>query len=1604
MSAHEPMEYGKTYDAYWQRSDRVGERSGDLNKVAEWLMATCGIGMTLDVGSGEGFLVGELLRKGIDAYGLDVSEVVVARSNEKWPGRFQKGSVLSLPYEDETFQTVVSTDCMEHLAPVDVLTALREMYRVSSRFVFLQLATTQDRDKHWHLTVEGRAWWESRCFEVGFRKHPSYYRVNSYESLNKDDWQIFVLLEKLPSAAVKRYPISALDEHRLLHMDMLRETGRRGDAHCIRYYMAAQYIRPGDTVLDVACGLGYGSHILFQNSLAKSVLGVDNSDRGIEYAEVNYGLEDAVQFRVGDAQDLSFLPDNSVDFITGFETIEHVPDPKKYLGELQRVLRPSGRLMICAPNDWTDETGKDPNPHHLHVYTWKRLIEECRDLFLLEKGFSQVAGGAMKHTHSPRKWAEVSLHTIPDSESEWAVLLCMNDPLGGKVIPYQETVWKIPESSDFHVAAFARDYDNPWLVKGMVAIGMRNQSTDNLQSIQKRVLEVSDPQSVDYGAALCGLVYSVLAESHITETEYGSLLKRIKAYATILTPAPHQLRWQVSLLFAGAELARKRGDFKDAVALYAACAEKDVMPYSPVLGNKTLDALYWLAVMAVGQQDHAAARVHLIKCIEEAKRLTAGSWANICGDTAYPIPFGLAELAQLMDKASRAAYMLASLGTAEKRPGVIAGEAKGYYERVLFWKDNDVHMLRKRVQDLASEVAQWQMQIATMAEALSERTRQLAQSNAATERLHHQYSEVLHSKSWKLTKPLRALARLLSYRSFMSIDRSIVLSRAKSIAHTLSVPRWVKTRLRSFLWASENPQFRDDEKLLSGRPMRPECCALTPGQVSVILPVYNQASMLEESIESVLRQTYEHLELIVLNDGSSDNVERVLEKYVGHPKVRIYSQVNQKLPRALSNAFELAHGEYWTWTSADNLMEPQQLDSLVSRLRKEPMLGMVYADYYAIDDRGQLLRDPLWRRHNRPDPRSGEIRLPRTTHLLNREQDNFIGPCFLYRGWIGRILGEYDSLQGVEDYDYWMRMNSLFSIKHLGTNELLYRYRVHDNTLNARALEEKIGEKVQKLMRYEKKRADFYRKPLEFCADPVSSEWLEEAGVPRSQIRPIVSLSSRTSDQPRVLVCSAAALNKFHEPFYEYASIPVVIFFNEPKPMPYDLAPFLRRSGVLAAVRDQRTASRVRIVQPIPVVDADAKEISKAITAFALNLIFYTSTRGTTNLVRSSPHPFSYKPSSRNVLLQVDNFVQGGMENVIMDLAYTLAKEGIDSRILVLGKAGEAMVKARDRGLTVDVCDGRLDQREYKNYLMSHNVMLINSHYSVFGSEAAREIEIPLVQTIHNSYVWMDGDMVNRYRASDKHTTKYVCVSLTAAKYSDAILGLDATKMVVIPNGIDTSVFSCFDPRRERERLRRRWGFGENDSIFLNVASIHATKAQLPLVRAFAMHVEKHSRSRLVLLGSVMDEAYNQQIKEFVKRSGLEKQVIFAGYDKEVAPYYYAADIFVLPSFWEGWSLSFGEALYTGMPIVATDVGAAREFSHLSNVLLIEPPFGDITNLNYLNLEKYVQGENEEFDARLAQVMSDSLKHQRISPSIELRNQLDRSHAYQSYLSLVKTI
>ncbi|MBB5020521.1 ubiquinone/menaquinone biosynthesis C-methylase UbiE [Chitinivorax tropicus] len=706
MDVEGTINYKSLSDAYWQKLDRAGERSGDLTRIATLISETCGYGSAIDIGCGEGFLVAELLSQGIDAFGLDISSVVVERANSCWTSRFFEGSALSMPFPDTSFDVVVSTNCLEYLVPADVSVALREMFRVSSQYVFLQISTTHGLGDHSCRSVENRSWWEARCFEAGFRKHALYYRVNPYESLNQDGEQILILLEKVPVDALLNYDLSVLVEERLLHTDMLREVGRRSDAHCIRYHKAAEFIRPGDRVLDVACGLGYGSHILYTASQARSVLGVDLSDFGIAYASAHYGHADNIKFQVGDAQVLDFLPDHSIDFIAAFETIEHVPDPIAYLCELKRVLKPSGRVMVCAPNNWADETGKDPNPHHLHVYTWERLVAECGEFFLLEKGFLQTAGGAMKCHHADRKWIVAPVDQSPEEDAEWVLLMGMADPVAGEGVSYEETAWVLPTAPEFHVSAFARDYLNPWLVKGMVSIGMRAHSMPLLISMQERVLASADPESVDYGAALCGRVYAYVETAGRSVEALKDIESEIWRYAAIPNPSPHQLRWQVSLLFAGGEFARKQGRVGDAISYYTECIGRDVAAYSPLLGNKVVDAFYWLAVLSLSRHEESLARTYLLQSIFKSQQFVSGSWLNVIGKSETPLPFGLAELTQLLDKASRAAYMLAMIDGDRNRGGRLFQESMGFFERQLIDRDHRLNDMSQAVNKLLALVAE----------------------------------------------------------------------------------------------------------------------------------------------------------------------------------------------------------------------------------------------------------------------------------------------------------------------------------------------------------------------------------------------------------------------------------------------------------------------------------------------------------------------------------------------------------------------------------------------------------------------------------------------------------------------------------------------------------------------------------------------------------------------------------------------------------------------------------------------------------------------------------------------------------------------------------
>jgi len=236
-----------------------------------------------------------------------------------------------------------------------------------------------------------------------------------------------------------------------------------------------------------------------------------------------------------------------------------------------------------------------------------------------------------------------------------------------------------------------------------------------------------------------------------------------------------------------------------------------------------------------------------------------------------------------------------------------------------------------------------------------------------------------------------------------------------------------------------------------------------PPFVSVVLPTYNQASMLPEALASVQAQTYAHWELIVVNDGSTDDTETVLSQFQD-PRLTVVSlRQNRGIPGALNEGFRRARGDYVTFTSSDNLLHPRLLERLVAALEENPQAGVAYADYEETGGR-RSRRTRKWKMENgkwkmeNGNPESGirsnfqsPISLAGVTPEDIAERGWSLGPAFLIRA---SVLDEHgwppydETLAGIEDTALWLDLSRRTLFHHVP--EVLYTYRRHPGQATAR--------------------------------------------------------------------------------------------------------------------------------------------------------------------------------------------------------------------------------------------------------------------------------------------------------------------------------------------------------------------------------------------------------------------------------------------------------------------------------------------------------------------------------------------------------------------------
>jgi ubiquinone/menaquinone biosynthesis C-methylase UbiE len=556
---------------------------------------------------------------------------------------------------------IVSGDVLLTCQDQDKL--FKALYNLHPRFAVLRFESSPMLFSHPQYQQE--SFWTEIMIRQGFRRCLASYHVGEYTRYNHPMIPPVQFFESIEPAALDSWPLQKILETRDLHMDMSREFSSRSDAHIVRYSLAADWIRPGDTVLDCACGLGYGSALMSARSAGRKFMAVDIDEKAIKYAKAHFAGRYGVNYVQSPGEHLGFIPDQSVDTIVSFETIEHVPDYEQLLQEFARVVKPDGRLVASVPNLWVDETGEDPNPHHFHAFDFKKISEAIGRHFVIEARYVQEAQGGFKLWDSPRSLLQLPL-PADEPDTEWWVIVAIANPFVESSSGYRHPQFHGDEPLPA-VTDFGRYYDNPWLYRVMVQMGERVRDEHVLREIALAVLQQGNSESADFGAALCVLGYQIIM--HEDRENAVELLNLASAYLAVPCAQPHVLRWQVSIAYLCALLSSLLGNREETARYFDIARAAKVEEFSPLLATKLIAAAFWRGVMYLVDGELESARGCFQQGVESARNALHADDHSAIGDPADPLSFGFQELAEVADMASQCANALHWLHKYPVAPG-----------------------------------------------------------------------------------------------------------------------------------------------------------------------------------------------------------------------------------------------------------------------------------------------------------------------------------------------------------------------------------------------------------------------------------------------------------------------------------------------------------------------------------------------------------------------------------------------------------------------------------------------------------------------------------------------------------------------------------------------------------------------------------------------------------------------------------------------------------------------------------------------------------------------------------------------------------------------
>ncbi|MEB3342545.1 glycosyltransferase [Okeania sp.] len=208
--------------------------------------------------------------------------------------------------------------------------------------------------------------------------------------------------------------------------------------------------------------------------------------------------------------------------------------------------------------------------------------------------------------------------------------------------------------------------------------------------------------------------------------------------------------------------------------------------------------------------------------------------------------------------------------------------------------------------------------------------------------------------------------------------------------------------------------------------------------ISVIIPAYNSEKTIQETIESVIKQTFSDWELIIINDDSQDRTVEVVSQ-IKDPRIKLFSYQNAGAPASRNRGFNNSVGQFIAFLDADDLWTPDKLESQLNALQSHPEAAVAYSWTDYIDKSGNLIK------HGGRVVFNGDV----YSELLVRNfLENGSNPL-IKREAINDIGGFDESLKGGQDWELYLRLGKKYHFVAVEKPQILYRFSTNSISSNA---------------------------------------------------------------------------------------------------------------------------------------------------------------------------------------------------------------------------------------------------------------------------------------------------------------------------------------------------------------------------------------------------------------------------------------------------------------------------------------------------------------------------------------------------------------------------